>query len=106
MQVSLASRVVQGHHPTILRAKILGAVRQYMDVRTRPSHSQMFDKKTGRYLPPSANNVNTTKTATTKIPTLLSIVLSSLIATGTMSYWWNSNIEDESSKSTEKESRA
>lgn len=76
-------------------------VRQYMDVRTRPSHSQMFDKRTGR--------VSRTPPQTTKvrmIPTTLSIILPSAIAIGMMTYWWNNQTEnDELSKQNAKESK-
>jgi hypothetical protein len=62
-----------------------GRVRFYMDVRTRPSHSQMFDKKTGRSLQSSRK----TATPVLILPTTLSIVLPSLIAISMLVYWCN-----------------
>jgi hypothetical protein len=62
-----------------------GRVRYYMDVRSRPSHSQMFDKKTGRSLQSSRK----TATPVLILPTTLSIVLPSLIAISMLVYWCN-----------------
>jgi hypothetical protein len=88
------------HNKTAQMARQQG-VRQYMDVRTRPSHSQMFDKRTGRVsrTPPQTMKVR-------MIPTTLSVILPSAIAIGMMTYWWKNRTEnDESSKQNVNESK-